>query len=463
MTPPTPPAGEPRPPLCQLCKGRGTTNRYGGEVELCDHCDGKGIVPARPTPIPVPCLSCGGRGSNEITMDMAIDAGDRSMAGEREGCSNCNGHGWILQEVEPHAAAAPVAPAPTPPITVSDVVHFVRHGDLLHQKGEACYECDSPVAAPPPSTAPPSSGRRESAESEQNKATRTACGITAPSLSNERPDSLPKLVPFADDELVVFAQNHGYSYISKWDLPCETDCCVCRLIETIYSLRAPSAAVPQSAPTAFDSLEAQIYFALNPTMRGIPEQCRANGFENENFDYETKIIRDLLAAALSRLQGELDAAQAKVESLTRELNHEAYVSDKRKAERDAAESSRAELLALINTPELVDFPKAVHIEAVHQIQRWGSEHDGGKEPEDWFWLVGYLAGKALSSWKFSLVCEERDPELAKQLREKTLHHIITTAAALNNWHAQILGQSNMRPGIDPARAEAALQSPKGTL
>jgi hypothetical protein len=52
------------------------------------------------------------------------------------------------------AAAAPVAPAPTPIITVSDVVHFVRHGDLLHQKGEACYECDSPVAAPPQSAAP---------------------------------------------------------------------------------------------------------------------------------------------------------------------------------------------------------------------------------------------------------------------------------------------------------------------
>lgn len=93
-----------------------------------------------------------------------------------------------------------------------------------------------------------------------------------------------------------------------------------------------------------------------------------------------------------------------------------------------------ELEDSINTPELIDFAKAVHMEAVHQLQRWGSQHDAGKTPADWFWLVGYLAGKALAS-------------LMKGDTEKGLHHIITTAAALNNWHAQILGRSNMRPGL----------------
>lgn len=111
------------------------------------------------------------------------------------------------------------------------------------------------------------------------------------------------------------------------------------------------------------------------------------------------------------------------------------------------------LRALINTPELVDFAKAVHLEAAHQQERWGSEHDSGKEPEDWFWLIGYLAGKALSSWKFANLVEEKDPGLAQQLREKALHHLITTAAACNNWHAQILGKSNMRPGLPAEKVQ----------
>lgn len=94
----------------------------------------------------------------------------------------------------------------------------------------------------------------------------------------------------------------------------------------------------------------------------------------------------------------------------------------------------AELEGLINTPELVDFVKAVPLEAVHQRDRWGSEHDAGKTNADWFWLVGYLAGKALNA-------------LAVKDQDKALHHIITTAAACANWHAALLGKTNMRPGI----------------
>jgi hypothetical protein len=97
-----------------------------------------------------------------------------------------------------------------------------------------------------------------------------------------------------------------------------------------------------------------------------------------------------------------------------------------------AEHSR--LYALLNTPELTDFPKAVVLEAAHQRERWGSQHDEGKTPEDWFWLTGYLAGKALHSLKFGDV-------------QKGLHHIITTAAVLSNWHAQLLGKCDMRPGL----------------
>jgi hypothetical protein len=97
----------------------------------------------------------------------------------------------------------------------------------------------------------------------------------------------------------------------------------------------------------------------------------------------------------------------------------------------------SELTALLNTPEIEDFDKAVPFEAVHQVQRWGTEHDSGKSPEDWFWLLGYLAGKALASLK------------AGDL-DKAKHHCISSAAALRNWHAHIRsGQTVMRPGIQP--------------
>jgi hypothetical protein len=93
-----------------------------------------------------------------------------------------------------------------------------------------------------------------------------------------------------------------------------------------------------------------------------------------------------------------------------------------------AEAMIDNLRAEINTPELYDFGNGVVREAQHQRSRWGSEHDSGKEPSDWFWLVGYLAGKCLAS------------HLAGHT-EKAMHHAITAAAALGNWHAAILGKT----------------------
>jgi predicted Abi (CAAX) family protease len=93
------------------------------------------------------------------------------------------------------------------------------------------------------------------------------------------------------------------------------------------------------------------------------------------------------------------------------------------------------LKARLNTPELHDFTKAVVLEAAHQRERWGEEHDAGKTNEDWFWLIGYLAGKVLSSAKSG------DDH-------KALHHTISTAAALANWHAALNDDNHeMRPGI----------------
>lgn len=110
------------------------------------------------------------------------------------------------------------------------------------------------------------------------------------------------------------------------------------------------------------------------------------------------------------------------------------------------------LRAKINTPHTKNFAEAVVLEAVHQRDRWGSAHDAGKAPEDWFWLLGYLIGKALHAAKAGDT-------------EKALHHTISSAAALANWHAALSGPStDMRPGIDPvARGieDAAIAARKG--
>lgn len=103
-----------------------------------------------------------------------------------------------------------------------------------------------------------------------------------------------------------------------------------------------------------------------------------------------------------------------------------------------AENER--LNAIINTPQADDFLRAVSTESEHQRQRWGNSHDAGKEPADWFWLIGYLAGKALHAHAAGNI-------------EKAEHHVITTAAACANWHRAMFGGTHMRPGID---GEAAL-------
>jgi len=106
----------------------------------------------------------------------------------------------------------------------------------------------------------------------------------------------------------------------------------------------------------------------------------------------------------------------------------------------------AERYRAINTPEISDFLASVHNEALHQRERWGSDHDEGKTDADWFWLLGYLGGKAMHA----------------ATDEKRLHHIITTAAACLNWHAARVGAwASMRPGIDPAaHGIAAAPQPK---
>lgn len=89
---------------------------------------------------------------------------------------------------------------------------------------------------------------------------------------------------------------------------------------------------------------------------------------------------------------------------------------------------------ILSTPELLNFSEAVRLEAMHQRSRFSSEHDEGKAPEDWLWLVAYLATKASQASRYGDI-------------EKYLHHIITCAAACLNWHANATGHdTSMRSG-----------------
>ncbi len=78
-----------------------------------------------------------------------------------------------------------------------------------------------------------------------------------------------------------------------------------------------------------------------------------------------------------------------------------------------------------NEPEIEDFITGIRREADHQAERWGEAHDRSKSAENWYWLVGYLAGKALRA------SIEGD-------RTKALHHTISAAAGLAQWHRAIL-------------------------
>lgn len=134
----------------------------------------------------------------------------------------------------------------------------------------------------------------------------------------------------------------------------------------------------------------------------------------------------------------------------------------------AAERERDTLLAIINTPELIDFPKAVMLEAQHQEVRWGTSDREGKTPAAWFWLVGHLAGRALEHHKEAERIAKGwgvdEPNAAHRAgiahhREKAVHHCITAAAALAHWHASIVGKhTSMQPGHAPSEALAEASS-----
>ncbi|MEM9043530.1 MAG: hypothetical protein AAGC81_02460 [Pseudomonadota bacterium] len=86
---------------------------------------------------------------------------------------------------------------------------------------------------------------------------------------------------------------------------------------------------------------------------------------------------------------------------------------------------------IINSPENSDFIKGVSIEAEHQVQRWGSDHDARKSGFDWFWTLGFLGQKAAAAF------EAGDYEKAK-------HHCISSSALMKNMHIEASKRASAR-------------------
>lgn len=157
--------------------------------------------------------------------------------------------------------------------------------------------------------------------------------------------------------------------------------------------------------------------------------------------YETTDGEWVVAMDFDRVTAEREALQLLLNDRDDLDDQLTSLEQRRYAEQQAREAAerRVEVLeGLLDTPHTVDWFEGVRLEAGHQIKRLGSDHDAGKATADWFWLIGYLAQKAMTA------------QMAGNI-EKAKHHTISTGAAMLNWFRSITGDSNsMRPGIDDA-------------
>lgn len=136
-----------------------------------------------------------------------------------------------------------------------------------------------------------------------------------------------------------------------------------------------------------------------------------------------------LDAALKAVETMLDAAKTRLDTAIRTAKDRMDFHERVIEEKDA-EIKR--LNDVLHTPLIGEFFAAVKNEASHQVERWKSSHDEGKTDGDWFWLIGYIAGKVL--WP--------DADNAKQR-----HRIIAIAAVAYNWWRRKSGMdTGMRPG-----------------
>ena len=85
------------------------------------------------------------------------------------------------------------------------------------------------------------------------------------------------------------------------------------------------------------------------------------------------------------------------------------------------------LTKILNTPLYEEFVEAVKAESAHQLWRW-EKPDNEKNPQDWFDLIRFLSGKALRAH-------------IDGNRRQSLHHTVSSAAALMHWHQAIVKQT----------------------
>jgi hypothetical protein len=176
------------------------------------------------------------------------------------------------------------------------------------------------------------------------------------------------------------------------------------------------------------------------------------------FEANERQLRHLTEAALiaeratKARDDEVAALHERVAAQRAEL--EAVQSDARHWRDEAAR-----LLREMNTPETTRFLAGALREAAHQRERWANDHDAHKGPEDWIWLVGHLAGKAVRNFLAASYAQDAAARFgegasadifkseAEAFRTKGVHHIITAAAALANWHLHATGvDTRMQPG-----------------
>lgn len=171
--------------------------------------------------------------------------------------------------------------------------------------------------------------------------------------------------------------------------------------------------------------------ALKHTSRELSEKIRKS-LTTAGYD----IVSANVKGEIARLTEQRDTSHGIAQKCFNEREQAKHDLSEATARIATLEAELSGLRALLNTPHTADWLEAVPLEAAHQIERWGSEHDAGKTPLDWFWLIGYLAQKVVNA------ADHGDIEKAK-------HHTISTGAAMLNWWCQICGYaSRMRPGID---------------
>lgn len=94
------------------------------------------------------------------------------------------------------------------------------------------------------------------------------------------------------------------------------------------------------------------------------------------------------------------------------------------------EAEIARLKAIIHQPCSSEFLRGASIEAEYQRDLHGVDTtDARFDWIQWYWVCGYLLGKALAACKSG-----------EDNGEKAKHHLITTAGLLNNWYNVLTGQ-----------------------